>query len=83
VVVWWCQEDQKEYRVVLPRVELRESLTMMKRILGRAMILTVIDGGKENYGFSPFGPIMLSLVSFTNGIYCLIKGSAIYHKRAI
>ena len=22
VVVWWCQEDGKEYRVVLPRVEL-------------------------------------------------------------
>jgi ATP-dependent DNA helicase RecQ len=25
VVVWWCQEDGKEYRVVLPRVELRKS----------------------------------------------------------
>jgi hypothetical protein len=35
-------------------------------------------GGKENYGFLPFGPIMLSLVSFTNGIYCLIKGSATF-----
>lgn len=25
VVVWWCQEDGKEYRVVLPRVMLRKS----------------------------------------------------------
>jgi ATP-dependent DNA helicase RecQ len=25
VVVWWCQEDGKEYRVVLPRVELKKS----------------------------------------------------------